>query len=140
MKIVILSAADTEVGELFHNIKSVGPIRAPLEEFGNIKQTTPIQIDNSTKDEIVNDTIKKKIINAMDMRFYWVQDIIFQGHYNVFWKPGATNLDEYFIKQNPPHHHNRMHPVYLQCPGITNNSSARVYYSSQNTIKNYSKS
>ena len=34
----------------------------------------------------------------MDMRFYWVQDQIRQVHQNVFWKPGATNLDEYFTK------------------------------------------
>ena len=41
----------------------------------------------------------------MDMSCYWVQGRIRQGHYNVIWKPGATNLDEYLTKNHPPHNH-----------------------------------
>ena len=67
------------------------------------------------------------------MRFYWVQDQIRQGHYNVFWKPGATNFSDYLTKHHPPHHHRRMHPVHLYCPDISNNASARVCFSIQNT-------
>ena len=70
----------------------------------------------------------------MDIQFYFVQYQILQGHYNVFCKPGATNLSNCFTKHNPPHHHRRMHPVYLHCPGNANNASVRVLNSSQNTI------
>ena len=49
----------------------------------------------------------------MGIRFHWVQDQIHREHYNVFWKPIATNLGEYFTRHHPPHHHFRMHPVYL---------------------------
>ena len=69
----------------------------------------------------------------MDMRLYWVQDLIHQGHYSVFWKPGATNLSEYLTKHHPLHHHRRMRPLYMHCTGIANNASVRVCYSSQNT-------
>ena len=69
----------------------------------------------------------------MDMRFYWVQDQILQGHYNVFWKPGATNVDNYFAKHHPPYHNWLMIPVYLHFPVNANNAGSRVCYSIQNT-------
>ena len=91
-----------------------------------------MQTYDSTAEGIAHNTIYKKRTKLIDMWFYWVQDLIFQVHYNVSCKPVATNLDEYFTKHNPPHHHRRMRPLYLHCPGITNNSSARLFYSVQN--------
>ena len=69
----------------------------------------------------------------MDMRFYWLKYQIWQGHYNVFWKLGATNFSDYFTKHHPPHHHHRMVPVYLHYQDNENNSSVRVCNSSHNT-------
>ena len=37
----------------------------------------------------------------MDMRFHWIQDRILQEHFNVFWKPGPTNLGDYHSKHHP---------------------------------------
>ena len=50
---------------------------------------------------------------ATDIRFYWIQYQIGQGHYNLFWKPGATNLTEYFTKHNPTHNNRCMCSVLL---------------------------
>ena len=69
----------------------------------------------------------------MDMRFYRVQDQIFQGNYNVFWKPRETNLADYFSKNHPPHHHLRMRPVYIYYQDNANNAIVRVSSSIHNT-------
>ena len=63
------------------------------------------------------------------MRLYWVQDHIKQGHFNIFWKPGVTNLGDYFTKYHPPHHHQKIRPVYLHCADHTEHDSARLCYS-----------
>ena len=96
------------------------------------QQVNPIHTDNSTVEEIEDDTIDKKITKSMGMGFYWLQDRIRQGHYNVFCKQGATNLANYFTKNYSPHHHRRIHPLYIHCPDNSHNASFRVCYSSQN--------
>ena len=70
----------------------------------------------------------------MNMWFYWVQYQTRQGHYNVFWKPGATKLAEYFTKHHPSHHNFRMRAVHLHCQDNVKNASTRVCSSSQNNI------
>ena len=67
---VISSAAELEVGALFHNAKAGKPIIVTLDEMGNPQQATPIHKDNPTDDGIVNDTIQQNITNAMNMQFY----------------------------------------------------------------------
>jgi hypothetical protein len=74
---------------------------------------TPIQTDNSTACGIANDTIKQQRSRAIDMRFYWVRDRTQQGHFNIFCRPGPTNLADYFTKHHPAKHHQAMRPVYL---------------------------
>ena len=49
----------------------------------------------------------------VDMRFYWIQDRIKQGHFRVCWRPGFENLADYFTKHHAPIHHRRMRPIYL---------------------------
>ena len=77
----------------------------------------------------------------MDKQFYcvkdfWIQDQIHQGHYNVFLKPGATNLAKYFTKHHLPHHHCCMRSVYIHCSDNGINASLRVFNSSQNASLN----
>ena len=63
------------------------------------------------------------------MRFYWVRDRIGQDQFKVFWKPGSTNLGDYFTKHHNVQHHKCMHLVYLHCPGNAAHASVRVCYS-----------
>ena len=51
------SAAESEVGALFHNANAGQPIRVTLEEMGHPQQATPMQTDNSTTQGIANNTI-----------------------------------------------------------------------------------
>eukprot|EP00804_Cyclotella_cryptica_P007681 CCRYP_001310-RA/>CCRYP_001310-RA protein AED:0.58 eAED:0.44 QI:0/0/0/0.66/0.5/0.33/3/0/180 len=58
IKSVMSSAAEAELGGLFINAKSAVPIRTTLEELGHKQPPTPIQTDNSTACEVVNNEIK----------------------------------------------------------------------------------
>jgi hypothetical protein len=113
MKNVMSSAAESEVGGLFHNAKEAVPIRTTLAEMGHPQPPTPIQTDNSMATGFANEKIRQRRSRAMDMRFYWLQDRIRQNQFLVYWKPGAGNLGDYHTKHHSPAHHQLMRPVYL---------------------------
>jgi hypothetical protein len=64
---IVSSAAEAELGGLFHNGKDGCPIHTCLEELGHPQPPTPIKTDNTTANGIANDTIKQKRSKAMDM-------------------------------------------------------------------------
>jgi hypothetical protein len=41
----------------------------------------------------------------MDVQFEWLLDREQQGWFRIYWKPGKTNLADYFTKHHPPAHH-----------------------------------
>ncbi len=41
----------------------------------------------------------------MDMRFHWLQDHEAQDQLRIYWRPGKTNLADYFTKHHSPAHH-----------------------------------
>jgi len=118
MKPVLSSAAEAEFGALFFNCGDAEPIRHMLEELGHKQPPTPVQVDNTTAVGIANKTVKQRRSKAVDMRFYWVQDRIKQGHFKVFWRKGADNLGDYPTKHHPVRHHREMRPVYLHTPRV----------------------
>ena len=100
------SAAEAETAGLFHNAQEGTAIRNTLAEMGHPQPgPTPIQCDNTVATGLANDTVKAKRTKAMDMRFYWVRDRVRQGQFRIHWKPGASNLADYFTKHFPPSHH-----------------------------------
>ena len=54
------SAAEAELGALYVNAKQAKIIKITLEELGHPQPPTPMHVDNSTTDEIVNSTIKRE--------------------------------------------------------------------------------
>ena len=58
----------------------------------------------------------------MDMRFNWIQDIILQEHFHVFWKPGPTNLEDYHSKHHPTPHHIQVRHTNLHEPHSSQNT------------------
>jgi len=58
LKLVAASAAEAELGALFHNAQQAKIIRLTLQEMGHPQPATPIHIDNTTAVGIVNSTIK----------------------------------------------------------------------------------
>jgi hypothetical protein len=81
--------------------------------MGHPQDATELKTDNTTADRIANKTVLQKRSKAMDMRYYWIQDRIEQGKFDVSWAPGDTTLGDYFTKHHSPSHHKRLRPFYL---------------------------
>jgi hypothetical protein len=113
MRNVMSSAAEAECGALFNNTKEAVPLRTSLAEMGHPQPPTPVNVDNSTTVGFANTNMKQKKSKSMDMRFYWIQDRVKQRQFNIQWRPGATNLADYFTKHHSPSHHRRLRPTYL---------------------------
>jgi hypothetical protein len=110
---VVSSAAEAELAGLFHNTKETIELRTTLEEMGHVQPPTVIVTDNNTAAGIANDTVKQKQSKAMDMCFYWTRDKVKQGHIMVVWRKGKTNRADYFSKDHPAAHHQKMRPIFL---------------------------
>ena len=105
LKAVMSSAAEAELGGLFYNAKIAVPMRKTLEELGHPQPATPVQTDNSTAYGVINNKIQPKATKAMDMRFYWLKDRESVDQFRYYWKPGKTNLADYWTKHHPALHH-----------------------------------
>ena len=110
---VMSSAAEAELGALFINAKEAVYIRRILSEMGHPQPRTPIQTDNSTAEGVINSRIRPKRTKAMDMRFEWLLDRQQQGQFKIYWRPGKTNLADYFTKHHPPSHHRNVRGEFL---------------------------
>jgi hypothetical protein len=49
----------------------------------------------------------------MDMQFEWLLDRVQQGQFWIYWKPGKTNLADYFTKHHQPAHHRNVQGDFL---------------------------
>ena len=116
IKAVMSSAAEAEIGALFLNAKEAVYLRQILIEMGHSQPRTPIQTDNTTAEGVMNHKIQPKRTKAMDMRFHWLRDREAQGQFKIYWRPGGTNLADYFTKHFSPAHHRAMRPIYLHVP------------------------
>jgi hypothetical protein len=105
IKNVVASAAKSEVGACFHNAQSGAPLRVTLTELGHTQPLTRLRTDNSTASGILNETIKQKRSNAMDMRYHWLIDRVRQKQFDAYWRPGRENIGDYHTK-----HHSAQHP------------------------------
>ena len=113
MKHVVASAGEAEVGALFFNCKDAAMLRTALIEMGHPQPATPIQTDNSFAAGMANNTVKQRRSKAMDMRFYWIQDRVQQGQFNIYWAKGADNLADYFTKHFNRRQHRHIRKNYL---------------------------
>jgi hypothetical protein len=107
------SAAEEEIGAVFLNAKEGTFLRNTLEELGHPQPPKPMETENTTATGYNNGNIKQKSTRAMDMRFYWVKDIVTQGQFHVYWGPGYKNLADYFTKHQSLAHHKRMQEKYI---------------------------
>jgi hypothetical protein len=64
MRKVLSSAAEAELGALFHNGKEACPLRIALEELGHPQPATPMATDNNTASGIATDTVKQKTVKS----------------------------------------------------------------------------
>ena len=78
IKNVMSAASEAECRATFINCKAAVPLHITLKEMEHPQPPTPVQIENSTIEVIMNSTVQQKRSKAMDMQFYWVQDCIKQ--------------------------------------------------------------
>jgi hypothetical protein len=113
IKHVMSSAAESEIGAVFLNIKEGTVIQTTLEELGHPHPPTLLETDNTTATHYSNGTITQKCTRAMDMHLYWVKDRVRKGQFHVYRSPGYQHLVDYFTKHHSPAHHIRMQEIYI---------------------------
>ena len=113
INVVMSSAAKAELGALFINAKETVYLRQILEEMGHAQPRTPIQTDNTTAEGVINNKIQPKRTKAIDMRFHWLRDREAQEQFNIYWRPGNTNLADYFTKHHALAHHVNVRAEFL---------------------------
>ena len=78
------SAAEVEYGTIFVKAQTAVPIHTTLTEMGWKQGPTAIQVANSTAVGIEIKEFLQNKSKAMDMHFYWINEIIEQGKFRVF--------------------------------------------------------
>ena len=73
MKPVFASAAEAGLGALYNCVKAMVPLHQALVEMGWPQGKSPIQINNSTAEGVVNQTIIPKKLKSVDLRLHWLQ-------------------------------------------------------------------
>eukprot|EP01034_Spumella_vulgaris_P024130 gene24130-30440_t len=105
---VVSSAGEAEYAGMFINATTGEGERNTLADLGYPQNATEITSDNSFAVGLTNGTVKQRKSKAIDMRYHWILDRIHQGHFKVGWKPGKTNLADYFTKAHPVKHQKAM--------------------------------
>jgi hypothetical protein len=113
IKAVMSSAAKAELGALYLNAKEAVYLQQILDKMSHPQPRTPIQSDNTTAEGVINNKIQPRHTKAMDMRFHWLRDREAQGQFKIYWKPGNTNLADYFMKHHPSAHHVNVRAEFL---------------------------
>jgi hypothetical protein len=102
IKAVMSLAAEAELGSrIYLNAREAVYLWQILEEMRHPQPKTSIQTNNTTVEGVLNNKIQPKRTKAMDMRFHWLRDREAQGRFRIHWRPGSTNLTDYFTKHHP---------------------------------------
>jgi hypothetical protein len=97
IKGVMSSAAKAELGAMYINARKAVKERIILDAMGHKQPATPVQVDNSTAEGIINKRVQPKCTKAMDMHFHWLRDCsINQKQFQFYWRPGPTNHADYW--------------------------------------------
>ena len=113
IKVVMYSAAEAEMGAIFLNTREAISAQITLIKRGYPQGKTPIQTDNSTAHDVVNNNMRCKRSKSWDMRSSWPRCRESQKMFRVYWRPGTTNLANYQTKHHPAAHHKNMRPEFL---------------------------
>jgi hypothetical protein len=113
---VVASASEAEYAAMFINAQTGCGIRNILSDLGYPQPATTITSDNTAACGMANKTTKMRRSKAIDMRYHWIRDRVAQGQFNVEWKPGKSNLADYFTKTHPVQHVLDMRSTYVSAP------------------------
>jgi hypothetical protein len=116
IRFVVASAAEAELGALFHNCQTGIIFCSILIDMGHAQPKTPVHCGNETAVGIANNTVKRQRSRSMEMRFFWISDKCAQDMYALHWHPGQENLADYQSKHHAGAHHTKVRPWYLHEP------------------------
>ena len=88
------------------------PTRNALIEMDDPRGQTLIQTDNSTTHGVCNNNMQCVRSKSWDMRFFWMRCKESQNMFRVYWRPGTTNLADYFTKHHSAAHHRNIQPEF----------------------------
>ena len=114
---VCAAASESEYAALYLNCQFGEGLRQTLQDLGHPQlQPTPVTYDNIVSGQIATKTCKIKRSKAIAARYHWVQDRIRMHHFHLDWKPGTSNLADFFTKAHPVHHFTSITPLYNSSP------------------------
>ena len=113
MRFVVASAAEAELGTLFHNSQTGMIFQQTLKDLGHTQPKTPVHCDNATAVGIASNTVKRQGSPSMEMRFFWVGEKVAQEMYDIIRHPGMENQEDYQSKHHKGSHHVAVRPYYL---------------------------
>ncbi len=113
LRFVMVSAAEANLGALYHNHQTRIVFCQMLEAMGHKQPKTPVHCNNATAVGIANNTVKRQRFWSMEMRFFWISDKVAQDMYTLSWHPGQENLADYQSKNHTGAHHIAVHPWCL---------------------------
>ncbi len=113
LRFAVASAAEAELGTLFHNCQDGIIFRQTLTDLRHPQPKMPVHCNNATAVGIMNNTVKGQPSRAMEMQFFWIGNKVAQDMYQVAWHPGQENLADYQSKHHIGSHHVAVRPWYL---------------------------
>ena len=91
-------------------------IRQCLLDLGHLQPPTPLVTDNSTAKGVITGEMKQKMAKTFDMQCNWIKNCSANGHIDVQWESGKTNMADYHSKRHPPTHCSQVRRIYLNTP------------------------
>ena len=104
LKFFAASAAEAELGAMFLNAREAKIIRLTLEELGHPQTPTPMHCDNAAAAGIANNTVKRQRSRSMEMRYFYICDLVKHVIVNVKCHPGQESLADYASKNHDAKH------------------------------------
>ena len=102
IKSVMSSNPEAELGALFITTQEMVSMRNPLEEMRWTQPKSPIQKDNSSAAEEVNNTIFPRKCKTMYRRLHCLRCRESQGQFRYYWASMGLNWGDYSTKHHPP--------------------------------------
>jgi hypothetical protein len=99
------------LGALFPNAQEAKVFQLLLSEIGHPQPPTPIHINNTTMVGIVDNSIKGRGSQAIEMIYFWLLDGKTQKYF--YHQPGQENLGSYPSKLYTANAHQHVKPYYV---------------------------
>ena len=95
LRYVVSSAAEAEVGGIFHNTQVALPIRNILHTLNHSEPLTSLKIDTITAKCFIYNNTHQKRSKSWDMIYYWLCDHQTQQQFCFYRDKGSDNHEDY---------------------------------------------